>query len=117
MSNRLLNEGEAVTSQDPTPEKAMGTTEAVRSTTRLGKQRQITLTPIPMDRVMQSNTRRMHMEEPEMGMKVAQIITETVIERNESETSMFFNAPLASSNTLVFENSAAKLPMYFAKRD
>ncbi len=66
---------------------------------------------IPMDRVMWSNTHGMHVGKPETGTKVAQIVTETIIEGDKSESSMFFSAPFAaSSNTLVFESNTIKKP-------
>ncbi len=57
------------------PEEAKGTTETVRCTARLGEQRRLMPTPIPTDRVMQSDTCRMHTELPEVGMEAAQIVT------------------------------------------
>ncbi len=71
MSDCLQNEGNRVASQKPMPEVAKGATEIVRCTTGPGKQRRLILTPIPMDRVMQSDMCRMHMELPEASMEAA----------------------------------------------
>ncbi len=49
----------------------------------------------------------MHMELPEVGMEAAQIVTETVIERDESEFSIFFSLPSVASSSML---NAALMP-------
>ncbi len=107
MSDHLQNEGEGVMGRKPMPEKAMGTTETVRCTARPGEQGWPALTPIPMDIVMRSDTCRMHMEQPEAGMEAAQIVTDTVIEQDESEFSIFFSLPSMASLSML---NAALMP-------